>query len=290
MDSQAPDFRDGMDVAEGAEPTVAGENPAAPRLAQSVDPAANIVLRLWRVELDIGAVEKAQTATIKGEGGQTQYTYKFTGYDAVVAAVRPALAKHGVKVMPTKGQHERTGNLSVVTMGVDFINVDNPSDRLSVEMTNYGADKGDKGASKALTNVMREAIKKGLGITSVEDDRADEVTEFESTEGVSRKELDNAHEGKRAALEQWARTFKAALENAQSLPDLRRLTRENHDQLTDEALPAVTRSFFGDLIGKRTKEFEARGRAAAVTGGGAGTLQEGSAGLAGDEDHSEDAR
>lgn len=249
-------------MAEGVVAAPADEDTSkGPKLAQSADPTANIVMRLWRVELDIGAVEKAQLATIKGDNGAVQYTYKFTGYDAVVAAVRPALARHGVKVMPTKGHHERIGNLSVVTMGVDFINVDDPTDRLSVEMTNYGADKGDKGASKGLTNVMREAIKKGLGITSVEDDRADETTEFESSEGVSRKDLDTAKEGKRAALEQWAKTLKEALQNATTEKDVKRLMRENHDQLTDETLPAVTRSFFGDLIGKRLKELAPAGDA-----------------------------
>lgn len=245
-----------MEVAASDEPAVANED-TAPALAKSVDPTANIVLRLWRVELDIGAVEKAQTATVKTEGGQTAYTYKFTGYDAVVAAVRPALARHGVKVMPSKGHHERVGNLTVLTLTVDFINVDDPTDKLTVEMTNYGADKGDKGASKALTNVMREAIKKGLGITSVEDDRADETTEFESADNSTRKEVETAKAATGAAIEQWAKTFKAAIENAPTVKDVGRLQAENAAQLTDASLPAVTRQFFFDLLQRRKAELEA---------------------------------
>lgn len=245
-------------MAESAEPAAAVEDTSkAPKLAQSIDPTANIVLRLWRIELDVGAVEKSQLATVKTEGGQTAYTYKFTGYDAVVAAVRAAQAKHGVKIMPSKGHHERVGNLTVLTMLVDFINVDDPSDKLTVEMTNYGADKGDKGASKALTNVMREAIKKGLGITSVEDDRADETTEFESGEGATRAEVDQAKARSSDAIVGWASTFKAALENCKDKKAVGRLQAENAERLASPDLPAVTRTFFNELIERLKRDLPA---------------------------------
>jgi hypothetical protein len=139
-------------------------------------------------------------------------------------------------------------------MGVDFINVDDPKDRLSVEMTNYGADKGDKGASKALTNVMREMIKKGLGITSVEDDRADETTEFEAQDAAAGKAVAQAKEATAGAIEQWAKTFKAAIETAATAKDVGRLMAENATQLNDTSLPAVTRQFFLDLIVRRKEE------------------------------------
>lgn len=242
-------------MVEGAEPVAAVEDPPkAPRLAQSIDPEANIVMRLWRVELDIGAVEKAQLATVKTEGGQTAYTYKFTGYDAVVAAVRPALARHGVKVMPVAGHHERVGNLTILKQTVDFINVDDPVDKLTVEMTNYGADKGDKGASKALTNVMREAIKKGLGITSVEDDRADETTEFVSGEGATRAEVDDAKSRAADSIVGWAGTFKAALESCKDKKAVGRLQAENAERLASPDLPQVTRTFFNELIDRLKRE------------------------------------
>lgn len=233
-------------MVEGSKPAAA----EAPALAQSVDQSATIVMRLWRAELDIGMVEKAETAVVKMEGGG-QYTYKFTGYDAVIAAVRPALARHGIKVWPTTAEHSRNGNLTVTTVSVEFINVDQPSDRMSVSMTNYGADKGDKGASKALTNAVREAIKKALGITSKEDDRADETTEYESDEGTSRGDANKLKEQRRAAIEQWAKAAKMALEKATSRKDISRLQRENRDQLASEDLPEVTRTFFVELIQKR---------------------------------------
>lgn len=215
-------------------------------------------MRLWRVELDIGAVEKSQLATIKADDHKTTlYTYKFTGYDAVVAAVRPALARHGVKVMPAAGRHERIGNLTVLTLAVDFINVDDPTDKLTVEMTNYGADKGDKGASKALTNVMREAIKKGLGITSVEDDRADETTEFEATDTTGRAEVVAAKERSADAIVGWAQTFKAALEGAKDKKAVGRMVAENAARLTSPDLPPVTKQFFEELIAKLKRDLPA---------------------------------
>lgn len=246
--SAQTDTRERVGVVEGDEPAATKERP----LAVSADPQANIIMRLWRAELDIGAVEKAEEATVKTEGGQVAYKYKFTGYDVVVAAVKPALAKHGIKVLPTTVEHSRNGNLTVLTVSVDFINVDQPTDKITVQMTNYGADKGDKGASKALTNAVREAIKKALGITSVEDDRADETTEYESEEGLTKADLEKAKEAGRATLEKWAQTFRAALLTAKTKKDIQRLQTENKDQLAN--LPDVTRDFFIDLIETRKKE------------------------------------
>lgn len=255
MVSEKTDTRARVEVAEGSEPAAANENPGeGQKLATSVDPTANIILRLWRAELEVGAVEKSQTAEVKGEDRKTLYTYKFTGYDKVIAAVRPALAKHGVKFWPTTVKHERVGNLTIMTVSVDFINVDDPADRVTVEMINYGADKGDKGASKALTNCVREALKKALGITSEEDDRADETTDFESDDAAGRKELVKSQAQRGAAVQQWAKAFKAALETAPSLADVDRLKRENKDQLESEDLPEVTRTFFHELIADRKAE------------------------------------
>lgn len=221
---------------------------------KSVDPDANIIMRLWRAELDIGAVEKSQTADVKNDQGQKLYSYKFTGYDKVVAAVKPALLRHGIKVLPVRATHERIGNLTVLTVFVDFINVDNPADRVTVEMVNYGADKGDKGASKALTNAVREAIKKALGITSEEDDRADETTEFDSHEGVNRKELEAVKERAADSIVGWASTFKAALENAKDARAVGRLQAENAARLASPDLPPVTKQFFEELIERRKRE------------------------------------
>jgi len=243
-----------MEVVAGAKSAPANEDTKTAALYRSVDPEANIIMRLWRAELDIGAVEKSQTATVKTEGGQTAYTYKFTGYDKVVAAVKPALLRHGIKTWPTTLNHERVGNLSVVTVRVDFINVDNPADKTSVEMTNYGADKGDKGASKALTNAVREAIKKALGITSEEDDRADETTEFEAHEGVSRAEMEAVKERAADSIVGWAATFKKAVESAADAKAVGRLQAENAARLTSPDLPAVTKEFFEELLARRKRE------------------------------------
>lgn len=249
LDRAKADTGSGVAVATGDEPADGPKD----TLQGSIDPTASIVLRMWRAELDIGKVEKAQVATVKMESGGS-YTYKFSGYDVIVAAVKPALARHGIKVIPTIDHHERIGNLTVLTVTVRFVNVDDPDDFINIQMVNYGADKGDKGASKALTNCVREAIKKGLGITSVEDDRADETTEFETGEGATRKDVDNAREDRRAAIEQWAKAVKMALEKATDVKDIQRLERENRDQLTSEDLPEVTRTFFIELIEKRKKD------------------------------------
>lgn len=254
MDSTATDLREGVALVEGDEPVVADDGPA---LAESADPAANIFKRLWRIERELGHVAKAQVATVKMESGAS-YKYNYSGHDVILAAVNPLLAKHGVKSLPTTINHERIGNMTVLTVRVDFINIDAPEDRTSVEMVNYGADKGDKGASKALTNAIREAVKKALNITSEEDKKADETTEYESPEGVTKKDLAAAKEQARANLQQWATAFKAALETAETVKDVQRLERDNKEQLTSDGLPDVTRTFFAELIHDRKQALAAK--------------------------------
>lgn len=241
-----------MEVAEGAEPAAANEDPKA-ALATSADPEANIIKRLWRVEQELDAVEKSQTATVKTD--TSSYTYKYSGHDLILSHVRPLFAKHGVKFWPSTTKHERVGNLTVLTVQVEFINVDDPGDRTTAEVVNYGADKGDKGASKALTNCVREAIKKALNITSEEDKKADEHTDFETGEGVSREKFEQTKARAEDSIVAWAGTFKAALESATDARAVGRLQAENAARLTSPELPAVTRQFFEELIARRKAEF-----------------------------------
>jgi hypothetical protein len=251
MASEAARERRGVAVVESAEPPAANEDTKA--LAESADPAANIYKRLWRIEQELEAVEKSQTATVKIEGGGS-YSYKYSGHDLILSFVRPLLAKHGVKVWPTTTKHERIGNLTALTVRLDFVNVDDPKDTTSAEVVNYGADKGDKGASKALTNAMREGIKKALNITSEEDKKADEHTDFEPAEGASRAEVDAAKERAADSVVGWASTFKAALQGCRTKKEVGRLQAENAARLTAPELPAVTREFFNDLIAKLKAE------------------------------------
>lgn len=257
MVSPTTNHGSGVAVADSAEPAAA-EGAAAVEarrltLAESCDPSANLFKRLWRIEQELEAVEKSQTAQVKMEGGGS-YSYKYSGHDLILAYVRPLLARHGVKFLPTTLKHERTGNLTMLTVGIQFINVDVPDDRTVVEVVNYGADKGDKGATKALTNAVREALKKAFNITSEDDKIADEHTDFESGEGATRADLDKAREAARSNLEKWALTFREALNSAATVKDVERLQRENKDQLTSDTLPPVTREFFIELIETRKQD------------------------------------
>jgi hypothetical protein len=249
MGSQATDIRSRVGVVEGAKPAPPEVHP----LAESADAGANVFKRLWRIEQELEAIRKSQTATVKMEGGG-QYTYQYSGHDLILSYVRPLLAKHGVKFWPSTIKHERQGNLTMLTVHLKFINVDQPDDIASAEVINYGADKGDKGGTKALTNAVREGIKKALNITSEDDKIADEHVEYVPSEGVSRADMDAAREDRRAAIEQWAKAVKMAAEKAATKKDIERLQRENKDQLTSEDLPEVTRTFFIELFERRKAE------------------------------------
>jgi hypothetical protein len=130
-------------------------------------------------------------------------------------------------------------------------------DRRVIRWAGAGTDDGDKGFSKAGTNALKEMLKKVFLITDREDAKEEEdKVEHKPDGGATRAEVDHAKDRASRAIQQWAATFKAALENAQTEKDLGRLQAENAQQLADPDLPPVTRQFFAELIADRKAELK----------------------------------
>jgi hypothetical protein len=115
----------------------------------------NIYQRLAKIMQDVGTISKSQS---KDDG----IPYKFVTHDSVTSAVRPHLIKYGVVVAPTVYKHSRDGNFTHVEMMVDFVNIDDPEDVLSVRSDGYGIDKQDKGIGKAVSYAVKTAVLKVL--------------------------------------------------------------------------------------------------------------------------------
>src|SRR5690606_9698415 len=130
-----------------------------------------------------------------------------------------------------------------------FERLDDSDEARVIRWGGAGTDNGDKGFSKAATNSLKEMLKKTFLITDRDDAKEEEeAVEHQTPDQVSRAAMEKAREAARANLQQWATTFKAALENAQTADDVKRLERDNKEQLSSEDLPAVTRTFFAELI------------------------------------------
>jgi hypothetical protein len=176
-------------------------------------------------------------------------------FEAVLSEVRPLFAKHGVDMTPNLAERTYSGNRCDVLIDFTFERTDDSDEVRVIRWGGAGTDNGDKAFAKAGTNAVKEMLKKRFLITDREDAKeAEEAVEHKAEGGASRDELDKAKEKAQRALQQWATSFKAALESASTEKERARLQADNADQLNDPELPPVTRQFFFDLLQKRKAE------------------------------------
>lgn len=228
-----------MEVAKGAEPAAANEDPK---------PILTLKQRLAAIRDECAGITKEEIQ---------MGTFKIKGHsiEGVLSEVRPLLAKHGVDVTPSIVERAYTGNRCDVLVDFTFERTDDSDEVRVIRWAGAGTDNGDKAFAKAGTNALKEMFKKRFLITDREDAKeAEESVEHKTDGEVSRAQLETAKGQRARAIEQWAKTFKAALETAKTEKDVGRLQAENAEQLTAEDLPAVTRQFFFELIQKRKTE------------------------------------
>lgn len=182
------------------------------------------------------------------QGVRREYTIKGHTVDAVLSEMRPLLDKHGVGLTPLLRERTYNGNRCDVMIDFEFQNLDDETQVKVVPWAGAGTDKGDKGFSKAGTNALKEMLKKVFLVTDRDDAKEEtEAVEHETGEGVSRVDMERAKEQRKAAIRQWATTFKAAVESAKTDKEIDRLYRENRDQLEADDLEPVTKTFFDEL-------------------------------------------
>lgn len=237
--------RERVEVVKGDEPVAANAD-----TPEAFDRTMTLDARMAAITEDAFGIGK-DTIKMKSKAG-VEFTIKGHTVEAVLSEMRPLLARYRVRLKPSLFERTHTGNRCDVLVDFMFINLDDPKDSETVRWAGSGTDDGDRGFSKAGTNALKEMLKKVFLITDREDAKEEtESVEHRTDDGVSRAGLDRAKEQRRAAIEQWAKTFKVALEKATDRKDVQRLQRENADQLASEDLPAVTRQFFFELIQQR---------------------------------------
>ncbi|MBL4751994.1 MAG: ERF family protein [Flavobacteriales bacterium] len=105
----------------------------------------------------IAAVMQA-IAYVQKENKKVNNQYTFVSHDAVTAAVRTHLIDNGIVVIPTVTKHIQDGNRTEVDLNIDFVNIDKPEDKISVQMFGYGVDQQDKGPGKAFSYAKKYAF------------------------------------------------------------------------------------------------------------------------------------
>jgi hypothetical protein len=132
----------------------------------------NIHQRIAAITGEVGGVKKT--------GKNAEQKYDFIEYDAVTAALRVLMEKHGITILQdTKedGRHDTQITSKYGAKGVhvliDYIftvtNVDDPSDNLKFNWQGEAIDYGDKATNKAATAAEKYFLLKFFKIGSKDD-------------------------------------------------------------------------------------------------------------------------
>jgi len=133
----------------------------------------NIYQRINEVKKQVSYIKKAKAVE----------TYKAVTHDQVTALTRQHFIDNGVAVVPCElssvvvdsGGRSAKGTIAIrfeAKWRVDFINIEEPADRASIEITSHALDYGDKAPGKAASYAMKTAILKMLNLETGEDDES----------------------------------------------------------------------------------------------------------------------
>lgn len=148
----------------------------------------NIYQRINEVMKAVKYVQKDKA--VQGAG----QNYKAVTHDQVVSVARQALVDNGIVIFPNQlvGEFIIKRDLSAtppVKMGlytgtyeINFVNMANGEDKLTVTVQAHAQDNGDKAPGKALTYATKSAILKVLNLESGDDEESrEEVREKSKT-------------------------------------------------------------------------------------------------------------
>lgn len=133
----------------------------------------NIYQRINAVRKAIGYVQRDKAVSTGGG------SYKAVTHDAVTGMVRAALIEHGVIIVPSvvsavfhPKEQDAKQRLYEATYQVDFVNMDQPEERITINANAHALDNGDKAPGKALSYATKYAILKLFNIETGEDEES----------------------------------------------------------------------------------------------------------------------
>lgn len=133
----------------------------------------NIYQRINDVRKSIGYIQKDKAVSTGGG------SYRAITHDAVTGMVRAALIEHGVVIVPSvlsavfnAKEPEAKQRLYEATYQIEFVNIDDPTDRIVTQQNAHALDNGDKAPGKAQSYATKYAILKLLNIETGESDES----------------------------------------------------------------------------------------------------------------------
>ena len=135
--------------------------------------ANNIYQRINEVRKLIGYVQKDKAVSTGGG------SYKAVTHDAVTGMIRDALIKQGVVIVPSviscvfhPKEPDAKQRLYEAMYDIEFVNIDEPTDRIVSKQSAHALDNGDKAPGKAQSYATKYAILKLFNIETGEDDES----------------------------------------------------------------------------------------------------------------------
>ena len=132
-----------------------------------MDAQMNIYQRLNAVMKQVSYVQK--------EEKMVNNQYRFVSHDAVTAKVRPFLIEQGVLMTTNVVSFTNNGNRTEVMVALEFINIDKPDERITINSLGYGIDPQDKGPGKAVSYAVKYGILKTLCLETGDDPERDTI-------------------------------------------------------------------------------------------------------------------
>jgi len=172
----------------------------------------NIYQRVAAVMKAVGYVKKDKE--VAGAGGG----YMAVTHDQVTALVRQHFVENGIVVVPrliasatvSTGRSTKAGTPIIrfeAHYEVEFVNIDDPTDKITASTVAHAEDQGDKAPGKALSYAVKGAILKVLLLETGENDesrvRANEPELTEDQEGVLLTLRDKSLEGTEPLRAAW---------------------------------------------------------------------------------------
>lgn len=127
----------------------------------------NIYQKMHKVMAAVSYVQK--------EDKKVNNQYTFVSHDAVTAKLRPAFLENGILVLPTVDTMKQDGNRTEVKLDVEFINIDQPEERIKITSIGFGIDPQDKGPGKAVSYAFKYALLKAFCLETGDDPEKDQI-------------------------------------------------------------------------------------------------------------------
>jgi len=214
----------------------------------STENSLNIYQRINAVMSKLPAIEPDKMHPVFNKDKKKVGEFPYISHDAVTKTVQPLFTKHGIVVRPTVTDRKESGNRVELDVDVDFINMDDPKDLMTVHAIGYGCDGFDKGPGKAMSYALKVAYQKVLMLNSG-DDTGEDAVEHDPSDNRA------AQEESKKNLQTAANNYRAALGGAKDIKELRALKKDNESWLADA--PEATQDFFTKLFKERAAAFEA---------------------------------